>query len=132
MKGCQYLQKSLATYTARKGWDKELVQVTVVLETCRQLVHAILAITSSSVQQLQLANSARLTLVSSLKLVERSQTSIATGDIIPEVKELYNNTKTDVDALLNRIEELKAGNWNMPACEFFYYFDMKFNSDLSH
>jgi len=110
VKGCQYLQKSLATYTARKGWDKELVQVTAVLETCRQLVHAILAVTSSSVQQLQLANSARLTLVSSLKLVERSQTSIATGDIIPEVKDLYNNTKTDVDALLNRIEELKAGN----------------------
>ncbi len=110
MKGCQCLQKSLATYTARKGWDKELIQVSAVLETCRQLVHAILAVTSSSVQQLQLANSARLTLVSSLKLVERSQTSIATGDLIPEVKDLYNNTKTDVDALLNRIEELKAGN----------------------
>ena len=109
MKGCQYLQKSLATSTARKGWDKDLALVTAVLDICRQLVSAILAV-PSDVQQLQLANSARLTLVSSLKLVERSQTNIATGEMVEAVVDMYKSTKDDVDALLTRIEHIKAGN----------------------
>jgi len=107
VKGCQCLQKSLAAYTSRRGWDKDTNSAKSVLEAVRLLVQGVLTV-QSEVQQLQLANTARLNLVSSLKMVERSQTNISTGSIQESIKQLYLEAKEDVNCLLKRIEEIKA------------------------
>eukprot|EP00088_Acartia_fossae_P026627 TRINITY_DN2746_c0_g1_i1.p1 TRINITY_DN2746_c0_g1~~TRINITY_DN2746_c0_g1_i1.p1 ORF type:complete len:795 (+),score=158.23 TRINITY_DN2746_c0_g1_i1:68-2452(+) len=109
VKGCQYLQKSLAAYTAKKGWDKDIKLVTHVLKTSCRLVSGVLNV-QSEVQQLQVANSARLSLVSSFKMVERSQTSIKSGNLPEEIQQLYTDTKADIDSLLQRIEDIKAAS----------------------
>ena len=78
-----------------------------MLEAVRLLVQGVLSV-QSDVQQLQLANSARLNVVSSLKMVERSQTNISTGTIQDSIQQLYLDAQTDVNYLLKRIEEIKA------------------------
>jgi len=107
VKGCQCLQKSLASYTSKRGWDKDTDSAKSVLEAVRLLVQGVLSV-QSKVQQLQLANSARLNVVSSLKMVERSQTNISTGTIQDSIQQLYLDAQTDVNYLLERIEEIKA------------------------
>ncbi len=108
MKGCQYLQKAVAAFTGKKGWDKEVETCLHVLACSRRLVSCILQVDSA--QQLQLANSARLALTSGLKIMEKSQTSINTGELVPELVEEFNQTKEAVQHLLNKIAELnKSG-----------------------
>ena len=104
VKGCQYLQKAVAAYTGKKGWDKELKTCLQVLACSRKLVSSILLVNSA--QQLQLANSARLALTSSLKIMEQSQTSISTGELVPELTDEFKLTKEAVQHLLNKIAEL--------------------------
>ncbi len=73
----------------------------------RELAQAILRV-GEPAAQLQLANSARLALASNLKLVEKGQTSLATGALLPDLAQDYEATQLAVTALLNRVNELKA------------------------
>ena len=107
MKACQCLQKSIAAYTGKKGWDKEAETCLKVLSCSRELVNSILLVDPT--HQLQLGNSARLTLTSSLKLIETSQTSIKSGELVPEIRDDFSNTKETVQLLLDKIAELKSG-----------------------
>jgi len=78
-----------------------------VLSRGRELAESILRV-GEPAAQLQLANSARLALASNLKLVEKGQTSLATGELLPNLTSDYQVTQLAVTALLNRVNELKA------------------------
>jgi hypothetical protein len=89
------------------GWEKELPKCRDVLNRGRELAQAILRV-GEPAAQLQLANTARLALASNLKLVEKGQTSLATGALLPDLAQDYEATQLAVTALLNRVNELKA------------------------
>ena len=88
-----------------------------VLTGVSELVAGILQVTDPASQR-QLANSARLLASSSLKMVEKSQTSLATGAVIEELAAAYSEAKSAVQKLLTfprhfpppseRIAELKS------------------------
>jgi len=105
VKGCHCLQKGIAAYTGKKGWEKELAICKKVLSVSRDLISAILSVEGP--QLLQLANSARLTLSSSVKMVERSQTNVATDVVVPEVVEDLESTNAALQLLLDNISSLK-------------------------
>jgi hypothetical protein len=104
---CNSLYSHLILSLLSTGWEKELPKCRDVLTRGRELAQAILRV-GEPAAQLQLANSARLALASNLKLVEKGQTSLATGALLPELVDDYEATQLAVTALLNRVNELKA------------------------
>ena len=73
-----------------------------VLRTSRKLVSSILLV--DCVHQLQLANSARLSLTNGLKLIEKSQTCLSDGQIVESLRDEYEQTVESVQQLLEMIK----------------------------
>lgn len=107
VKGCQYLQKSMAAHTSNRGWEKDPAVCREVLSRGRELAGAIVTVPEPAAQ-LQLANSARLALISALRLVEKGQTSLTTGGLLPDLSPDYDMTQQQVNVLVNRVGQLKA------------------------
>jgi len=105
VRGCQNIQKSLACHTGKKGWDKELEVCQKVLLCSRVLIESILE--TPMPQKLQLGNSARLALSSALKMIEKSQTDIKTGEILKELQQSHLETKDALQSLMEKLADLK-------------------------
>ena len=90
------------------GWEKDLPVCREVLARGKELADAIFSVPEPSAQ-LQLANTARLALVNALRLVEKGQTSVATGALLADLAPDYDITQQRIAALVNRVNELKAG-----------------------
>ena len=58
-------------------------------------------------QKLQLGNSARLALSSALKMIEKSQTDIKTGEILKELQQSHLETKDALQSLMEKLADLK-------------------------
>jgi hypothetical protein len=90
------------------GWEKDLAVCRAVLTRGMELANAILSVPEPAAQ-LQLANSARLALLSALRLVEKGQTSLASGSLVVDLAADYDLTQQKVAALVSRLSDLNAG-----------------------
>lgn len=104
--GAKNYQRSVASITAHRGWEKvkqTCIDVLVCAKSWIEVVHRV-----EKSQQLQLYTSLKFSLNSVVKLVEKNQEDVTTGELSEDLLEVLNPVRIGLEQIVVKIAELKA------------------------
>merc|ERR1719369_602274 len=106
VRGVQCYQKCLAAHTGPRGWEKREEICLEVIRLGLGLVEVVRKV--EGVEELQLASSIRLSLASAVKLIDKGQTSVESGELREDMREQVELLKNALVCLTERITQLRA------------------------
>lgn len=107
VRSVQCYQKSLASLTGNRGWERQEEACLRVIDTGLALMEAVSRVTGA--QNLQMSSSIRMSLTSAVKLIQQGQTNIQTGEVKETLREKLQTLSSDLAILTDRIMKLREG-----------------------
>lgn len=106
VRAAQCYQKSVAAVTGHRGWEK-------VPDSCKEVLACSIDWLSllrrvKGAEELQLLNSARLSVANVVKAVEKAQAKVETGKLSEEMEGLVAPVREALNLLMDRVTELKS------------------------
>ena len=106
MRAAQCYQKSVAAVTGHRGWEK-------VPDSCKEALACSMDWLNllgrvRGAEELQLLNSARLSVANVVKAVEKAQAKVETGNLSEEMEALVDPIKEALNQLMDRVTRLKS------------------------
>ena len=106
MRAAQCYQKSVAAVTGHRGWEKVPDSCKEVLACSTEWLKLLERVKGA--QELQLLNSARLSVANVVKAVEKAQARVETGLLSDEMEAAVLPVREALKVLMERISQLKS------------------------
>jgi len=107
VRGVQCYQRGFAALTGIRGWERSNDSCIQVIKLAITMVDVVMTV--KGVQELQLAASMRLSIASALKLIEKGQMGVESGNFSEEMGAEVGKMRESLNALTDRITQLRAG-----------------------
>ena len=105
VRSVQCYQKSLASLTGNRGWERQEDSCLQVIDTGLTVMEAVSRVTGA--QNLQISSSIRMSLTSAVKLIQQGQTNIQTGEVKESLREKLQTLSSELSLLTDRIMKLR-------------------------
>ena len=105
MRAAQCYQKSVAAVTGHRGWEKVSDSCKEVLVCSTDWLNLLQRVKGA--EELQLLNSARLSVSNMVKAVEKAQAQVETGKLSEEMEGLVAPVREALNLLMDRVKQLK-------------------------
>ncbi|XP_059087002.1 tetratricopeptide repeat protein 27-like isoform X2 [Tigriopus californicus] len=109
LKACQYLQKGVACFAQKAGWERDPHKVEEVLQIGWKLAQALDQLAhghENKAQCIQMISSAKMTLKGIA--VKTNQTAVITGDVVEALKPFYEQLLAAIETLEQTLSHLKS------------------------
>merc|ERR1711936_87271 len=106
VRAAQCYQKSVAAVTGHRGWEKVPDSCKEVLACSTEWLKLLERVKGA--QELQLLNSARLSVANVVKAVEKAQAKVETGKLSEEMEGLVEPVREALNLLMDRVTQLKS------------------------
>ena len=106
MRAAQCYQKSVAAVTGHRGWEKVSESCKEVLACSTDWLNLLQRVKGA--EELQLLNSARLSVSNVVKAVEKAQAQVETGKLNEEMEGLVDPVREALNLLMDRVKQLKS------------------------